>query len=301
MREDAPSATARLIALSTVFLHRHPAWCHLVPPLAAEASFLFLEAGPRPPHRLLRMMHRRWFRSIVLALERLTIPGILLHYTLRKRYLEEVARRSLAKGCSQVVVLGAGYDTLAFRLHAEFPNGQFVEVDHPATQRAKRQALESQTGVGANLKFLPVDLARDEWEDRLLAWREYNPSANTVFVAEGLLMYLRSADVDAVLRFIRERSGPVSRFAFTFMEPLADGSIQFRNSGKMVAVWLSRRGEPFLWGVRREHLASYLEFRGFILRELATPDTFRARYLAGGPLANVPLPGGEYICVADRA
>jgi methyltransferase (TIGR00027 family) len=300
MRGDAPSATARLIALSTVFLGRHPLWRHLVPPLAAEASAWFLEAGPRPPHRLLRATQRRGFRSIVRAMERLTIPGILLHYGLRKRYLEAIARRALTEGCTQVVVFGAGYDTLALRLSAELPTVQFVEMDHPATQQVKVQALERRMRIGPNLRFLAADLARDRWAERLRSVPEYSRRGDTVFVADGLLMYLRSDHVDAVFRFIRDQSGPNSRFAFTFMEPLADGTIAFRDSSRLVAPWLWLRGEPFVWGVRRDQLATFLGSRGFSPRELATPDTLRARYLAGGVPADPCLADGEYISVAAR-
>lgn len=301
MRGDAPSATARLIALGTFFLGRHPLWRHLVPPLAAEAGGWFLEAGPRPPHRLLRAARRRGFRPVILAMERLAIPGILLHYALRKAYLEEIARRGLAGGCTQVVVLGAGYDTLALRLSAELPGVRFVEVDHPATQGVKVGALERRLRIGPNLEFVAADLARDGWADRLRASPQFSPKADTVFVAEGLLMYLRPEHVDAVFRFIPEQSGPNSRFAFTFMEPLADGTIAFQDSSRLVALWLRLRGEPFLWGVRRDQLASFLGSRGFSLRELATPDTLRTRYLVGGTPANTPLARGECICVAALA
>ena len=53
---------------------------------------------------------------------------------LRKRLIEEVVRASLTEGVEQVVIIGAGFDTLALRLCAGFPRTNFIEIDHPATQ-----------------------------------------------------------------------------------------------------------------------------------------------------------------------
>ena len=137
MKPDKPSVTARLIARSVVFMTHDPKLGHLVPLRAAEASVWFLKASSPHGDRLLRLIDRRWFRSLVTLAESLTIPVILLHYIVRKRYLEDVVRDSLGSGTDQVVVLGAGFDTLALRLHQEFPAAVFIEIDHPATQKIK--------------------------------------------------------------------------------------------------------------------------------------------------------------------
>ena len=91
MRGGAPSVTARLIASGTVLLSKDPRWSHLVPPLAAEASEWLLEAWPFE-RMCVRLAERRWFRALLRGLERAILPGLLLHYALRKRYLEQVAR-----------------------------------------------------------------------------------------------------------------------------------------------------------------------------------------------------------------
>ena len=76
------------------------------------------------------------------------LPGILLHYALRKRFIEESARAFLERGGQQLVVLGAGFDTLAARIAEERPGVVCVEVDHPATQETKRRVLTARTATG---------------------------------------------------------------------------------------------------------------------------------------------------------
>jgi methyltransferase (TIGR00027 family) len=300
MRNHRPSATAYLIARSVVFVSRDPKLGHLVPPLAAEASVWFMQACSRHAKFLLSAMGQRWFRALALAFERLTAPGILLHYILRKHFLEEIARGSLGEGFNQVVILGAGFDTLALRLHSEFSGVRFIEIDHPATQRVKREALEARHLPKTNMDLLPVDFNQKKISESLLQNQEYRPEADTLFIAEGVLMYLKLDEIDGIFRFLREQGGRKCRFAFTFMEPQANGKINFRNSSRAVDLWLRLRGETFEWGIKRENLPAYLESKGFLLKELATPETFRQRYLATGNFVNIPLAEGEYVCVAER-
>ena len=300
MLDNKPSATALLLASSLVFVSRDPKFGHLVPPLAAEASAWFVEAGSRRGKHLLNAVGKKWFRSFGLGIERLTIPGILLHYVLRKRYLEEIVRNHLLEGFHQIVILGGGFDTLAVRLHQEFPKVQFIEIDHPATQRIKKQVLESRQLCRGNMTLLPINLVREKLEKCLLDCREYQLETNTLFLAEGLLMYLKPDEVAAIFRFIRGRAGRKSHFAFTFMEPQADGKVNFRNSSKTVDMWLWWRGEIFQWGLKREDLASYLKSMNFSLLEVATPETFRNRYLVNERLEHTTLADGEYICLAER-
>jgi len=235
----------------------------------------------------------------------MTIPGIQLHYALRKLYLEEITRAALADGIRQVVIFGAGYDTLALRLHETFPDTGFIELDHPATQRRKTHALATaaarrDTSQSSNLHFLPLDLTRRQLAATLHNFAGYRADAPTLFIAEGLLMYLSPVEVDNLFETIRESCAAASRFAFTFMEPQANGRINFRTRSRVVDAWLGSRREVFKWGVRRSELGDYLAARKFTLRDLATHETLRRRYLEPHRLtAQLPLAAGEYVCVAE--
>src|SRR6267142_5510956 len=139
MREDRPSSTSTLIAAATVFLARDARVSDLVPAGAAEWCACCLEAlSSLKTAETLSHPTLRWAARLA---ERATIPGLLAHFMLRKRWVEEAARAALADGIGQLVIVGAGFDTLAARLAPEFPKTKFIEVDHPATQHYKRLAL----------------------------------------------------------------------------------------------------------------------------------------------------------------
>jgi methyltransferase (TIGR00027 family) len=287
MTHSRPSATAYLVAKGLLFLSFDPELGFLVPASAAEASGWFVES-----QRLLRSMERPWFRALVRLLQSLSVPGILLHYALRKRYLEETVRNGLRDGFRQVVILGAGFDTLAWRLHREFPEVSFLEVDHPRTQREKKRVLSARGRCGANLRFLPVDFASRQLAGVLSRSGLYDLTLDTLFVAEGVLMYLKPPEVDAIFEVAGQHRAR-SRFAFTFMGP--EG---FTNASPLAGLWLRLRGEPFQWSIRPDSLPAYLSCRGWALRGLATTETFRCLYLPKS--RRVSLARGESICIAER-
>jgi methyltransferase (TIGR00027 family) len=301
MRDEEPSQTALLIARAMVFLSRDPAASALIPREAAEAYRWFLESADPVAARL-----ASWaggsapLRSLTYFWETFVIPGIMVHYAVRKRFLEDAARAALRAGISQVVVLGAGLDTLALRLHRELPDVQWVECDHPATQRLKRRAFEAHCRTGSNLHLLELDLGRQSLEEALLAAPGYRSDADTFLLAEGLTMYLQPAALEGIFAFLRAHAGPHSRFAFTFMEPLADGRIDFPAASPLVRPWLRAVGEPFTWAIPCGELPAYLAARGFTLLELAGAETLRTRYLAPAGLARRRLAVGEHIALAAR-
>jgi methyltransferase (TIGR00027 family) len=298
MKADRPSATARTIALGTVLLKADPRFGRLVSPEAAETCRAFLEAASPRGLNLARLCDRSWFRAFMGWMERATLPGLRLHYSLRKRFIEEVARRSLGEGTRQLVVLGGGFDTLALRLHPEFPERRFIEIDHPATQRIKLKALEGRRAPGPNLRLVPADFTRETLEEVLLNRTPFDPGLRTLFVMEGVLMYLEVEDIDRIFSFVRRRSPAGSRFAFTFMTLRPGGRLGFARSSPLVDTWLRLMGEPFRWGLRRDDLAGFLRSRGLELEELATPETFRRVYLEPEGMGTPVLAEGECVAVA---
>src|SRR5262249_11193638 len=131
VRSGRPSATAELIALGTVYLSRDPQLGRFVPERARALSEVLLSGSAPGQLALIRIASRPGLRALVRGLERVVLPGILLHYALRKRFIEESARAFLARGDSQLVVLGAGFDTLAARIAEASPGVTCVELDHP--------------------------------------------------------------------------------------------------------------------------------------------------------------------------
>jgi len=300
MRSEKPSATACLIAASLGFCSHDPALAGLVNPLAAELSVPFMDTYGPPASLFSGCVNKSWARKLAYGIEQSTLPGILLHYIVRKRYLEESAIQLLNQNIRQVVVLGGGFDVLALDLHRRFPQIFFFEIDYPATQATKRTALGDKTRVKDNLIFLPVDLKQKTLAEALVRHPRYQSSQDTLFVAEGVLMYLTQKEVEALFGFIRTHSGSGSRFAFTFMEPRSDGYVNFHNRSRIVDAWMKLRGEPFAWGISRDQLPSFLAKVGFSQENLATPDVFRRQYLSSRELIKKPLAEGEYVCVARK-
>lgn len=297
MRPGDPSATAALIARAMVFLARDPRRGALVPPGAAEMSAACLEAlDPPGAVRFLSRAGRPWFRALVAVAERFTLPGVLLHWALRKQFLEDTARRSLAEGFAQLVVVGAGFDTLALRLHRERPDLRCWEVDHPATQEVKRRALARRGLSAPGLRLVAADLAATPLADALAA-AGFDAAPPTLFVAEGVLMYVDEGGVAGLLASIAARGPGRSRLAFTFMERDGAGRVRFRNSSLAIGAWLALRGEPFRWGIARSDLGGFVARTGLALREVAGAAELRGRYL--GADSTAPLAEGESIAVCE--
>ena len=298
MKEEVPSSTAYVIARSTLYLGGDVRMGQLVPARAVEMSGWFVQAHSKLAYALLTSL-RRVSRPVISVLERLSVPGIQLHYALRKRYLEDTARGALSRGdVRQMVVIGAGFDTLALRLHGEFPKVEFIEIDHPATQRLKRQAVAAHAQPAKNFHFLSVDLMQHSVEESLLSYEFYLPDAATLFICEGVTMYLTTEEIEKLFLFVHGHSGAGSCLTFTFMEP-DNGSIRFKNSGAGVNAWLRLRSEPFTWGMAKELMPAFLRQNGLEPAEIAGVDILRARYMAPHGLEHELLAEGECICVAQ--
>ena len=294
MRDDSPSHTAMLVARSILLASKDPHLRRLVAPREAEMLERILAAAA----------HRKWFefslkhgwaRRALFGLERAMVPGIVAHYLARKRRIELAVREALASGIRQVVVVGAGFDTLAARLSQEFPGTLFLELDHPATQAVKRHALSPTL----NLQFQAVDLGTEALAPAVNASPDFSNTRSSIFIAEGLTMYLGTARVGVLLRSFAELAGPAGRVIFTFMEQGDDGAICFHGENPVVSRWLQSRREPFLWGSPRNALPAFLETYGLGGSVVIDDHDLRAKILAPRELGEIPLARGECLCLCS--
>jgi methyltransferase (TIGR00027 family) len=270
MKQGEASSTAKVIAASTLLLASDPRTASLVAPGAADLCRTLLSTN-RSDRLLARSAEWQPTLALWRMLERLTLPGIMAHYWDRKRWIERWCRVGLAQGFRRVVVLGAGFDTLGYRLARENAGIDVVEIDHPATQRCKQQALAAHPGcTPANLRFLACDLARetlplDHWDARL----------GTLVVVEGVLMYLRPAEVDQVLRSLCACPARPLRILFSAMARWPDGGSGFRPCSWLIDRWLARRGERFQWSIAPDEVPVFLSERGLRMTALVQPPQLR--------------------------
>jgi len=292
VQNDQASRTALLIAASLILLHCDPKYSGLVSRTSADLCADML-AGHSQQTRLFSTIARQgWFRPIAKLIERLTIPGILLHYALRKKCIGGLVRSALINGVSQVVIIGAGFDPLSFELHQEFPSVRFWEIDHPATQRHKRRTFSK---IDAErLNFVAIDLSGATFDSQTLVKSNFDPTQRTAWIAEGLLMYLTLDVVSSLMRTLKSLSAPASQFVFTFMEKRGNGLIRFDSQSRLVDWWLRERGEPFLWGATRSELNDFV-------RPWRVARFFDHNDLRGlsAELTAEPIAKGEVICLAE--
>ena len=301
MKDTRPSATAKIVARGILLTSNHPSFTDLVPADMASITEAFLRACPRSAGWDAGMMRRAWYRHILYLIERMTIPGIALHFALRKRCIEEQTRQALAEGITQVVIIGAGFDTLAVRLAREFADVRFIEIDHPATQQVKLNGMNGNGNHEAlpNLSFHAVDLTRRRLEESLQSFPDYDSSGKTLFIAEGLTMYLTAEEVATMVQTIRRNSPDGSRLLFTFMECNRHDRIRFSNETRLVAFWLSLKKEQFQWGIDRAELRAWLGERDFLLRDITDTESLMQRYIPEHAPAGMKPAQGEMICIAE--
>ena len=229
---------------------------------------------------LARLARSRLLRRVAIRLYQRKLPGAYPYTIARTRHIDMVLRQELENDSRQVVILGAGYDSRAYRFHDAFPTAHFFEVDFPATSARKVARVAAVLGgLPAHVSYAPVDLTVDSL-DSSLAMVGYDPGQRTLFIWEGVTMYLTASAVDDTLAFVAGQSGTGSSiiFDYVFRSILAGDSTLY---GAAEAVRLVRkRGEPFRFGIEPGEVASFLRERDLECVSALGPADLERIYLS---------------------
>jgi methyltransferase (TIGR00027 family) len=195
---------------------------------------------------------------------------------LRTMAIDAAARDAVAGGARQLVILGAGLDGRAFRM-PELADTDVFEVDHPATQATKRARAAALPVKARSLQFVAVDFERDALADRLAA-AGHRPGEPTVWIWEGVVMYLRDEAVRATLAAIAARSARGSTLAVQY---------NTRQGVDLCSRMLLRLlGEPQVGLRSPQQMAAELTAAGFrVAADSGTAD-WASRFLATAPASN---------------
>jgi len=239
----------------------------VLPPGAAQATArLLVESGVARP-RTVRFAGSKTAVALNLAFDWM-MPGQFEAFGYRKAFCERQVRAGIQDGATQVLALGAGFDTLGWRVAPEFPRVRFFEIDHPATACHKAKGIESM-GERANLHLLAEDLGERRLADVLEDAHDWDTTAQTVVVAEGLLMYLPSEAVGALFEHCAARTGARSQIAFSYVEQRSNGRPDAGPWTGLVLWSLKLAGERWLWSLPAGELESFLSAHGWRIEPAA--------------------------------
>lgn len=152
--------------------------------------------------------------------------------------IDEFVAGASHDGATQLLLLGAGYDTRATRL-PELAASRVFEVDHPATQARKRQALGS---LARSVRYIPLDFECEPLAPALAAGG-FDPGRRSCVVWEGVFSYLALGAIDLTLEALVAACAPGSTILLTYVDQRA---LDDASAGS--SVWLSAVrdvGEPF--------------------------------------------------------
>ena len=208
-----------------------------------------------------------------------------LFIAVRSRFAEDALAVAVTAGVRQLVVLGAGLDTYAYR--TTFRDGLHIfEVDHPAPQEWKRERLaDASIPVPRTLTFAPVDFERETLADGLAA-AGFDPVQQTFFTWLGVVPYLTEQAVYATLGFIAKVPGG-AHVVFDYGNPPGTGpDTEHAATHMALAARVASHGEAFKSHFESAELTATLAALGFDRIEDLGPTAIRDLYFAGlgGPM-----------------
>ena len=215
----------------------------------------------------------------------LTVPDGRMHdyLAIRTAFFDHVVVRAIDAGARQIVNGGAGYDGRSLRYAA--PGVRWFEIDHPATQRDKLATLRRLDLAVGGIRFVAADFTGDPVAGLLVA-AGLEAGVPSLFLLEGVAVYLEAAVLETLLGQFRDVTGPDSRLAISM--PMTGT----QRAGSRFRATVAAMGEPALSRFDPDQAEDLLARAGWRIEVSAGPDPDgrRGRLLSAGLLVAQAVP-----------
>ena len=302
MAEHRPSRTAAFVAAARALGAREPDPAARNPDYLAEHLL-----GDVTRYDLdLPVMHAL-SGTYEKAMQDVEIAGTVCAMTVRARFIDEALERAVAGDARQLLILGAGFDSHAYRCEELLRPLKVFEVDQPSMLAFKRERVsEVVRHVPNNLRYVAVDFAREDL-GTVLRQHGYDFSLRSFVIMEGVTMYLEEDALRKTLQLLATHPAG-SSVVFDFVSNVMITMIRSINLDILPPAarpFAERflhltRDEPWKFGFPFREEREYIEAFGFVLREILTisgEDAAR-RYLRRTDGTRL---GGELLAAATAA
>ncbi len=184
--------------------------------------------------------------------------GIYEYVIARTKYIDTVFKQALAEQFDQILIFGAGFDTRALRFQNPVANTRVFELDVPVTQQAKiSQYQKRNLAIPQSLTFIAIDFDRESISMKLEEAKVFKHQ-RSLFILEGLVMYLQPNSVDETFQVIRDYAGRGSWVVFDYIyaSVLRKEGIYYGETAIVDTV--SDAGEPWHFGIEKGQIEQFL-------------------------------------------
>lgn len=217
-------------------------------------------------------------------------PRLLDCTPARTRYIDEYVNQCIDNGIEQLIILGAGYDSRAYRMENLKEKVTVFEVDLPAIQKLKIEKLKKKIDlIPSNVVYVPINFNKETLSEKMTEYK-YNRDKKSLFIWEGVTPYLTADAVDETLHYVVKNSVPGSSIVFSYiLKSVVEGSCQLDDAALIKKVFNTggifdfrhKRGEGLLFGIEEGTIESFMSERGFHEIEDISGDYFDAEYFTG--------------------
>ncbi|HUI70979.1 MAG TPA: SAM-dependent methyltransferase, partial [Spirochaetia bacterium] len=227
--------------------------------------------------------------------------GIYEWVIARTKYIDDVFERALADGITQVLVVGAGFDSRAVRFKTEDRGVRVFELDAAPTQEAKlHQYTARGITVPPNVVFVAINFDKETIDESLLK-NGFCSGAKTLVVAEGVFQYLKPESARATFGAIKDLVGPGSWLVFDYAHAsVLRGEGEAYGETRMTR-GVNKYGESWQFGLDERDVEPLLREYAFHVKDLKSPQALEQQYFEGkdgNPLARIN--GTQSIVLAQK-
>ncbi|MBN1316118.1 MAG: SAM-dependent methyltransferase [Anaerolineales bacterium] len=189
-------------------------------------------------------------------------PGLTEYMIARTAYFDGLFKSALEIRAQQIVLLGAGYDTRAYRFAGLNQGTQIFELDIASTQDQKKKCLKRAViDIPNQVKLVPIDFNKKSLS-QVLAQAGYDGRKKTLFIWEGVSYYLDTESVDATLEFISHLPNNDSAIAFDYTVTLTEDTVYYGAQDFARSMEEHHSAEALLFSVEEGKIETFLESRG---------------------------------------
>jgi methyltransferase (TIGR00027 family) len=191
-------------------------------------------------------------------------PAGMYEYVIsRTKYIDSEFKKALQEGVEQVLIFGAGFDSRGIRFQDISKNAGIFELDVPVTQTAKIERYkEKGIKIPENLVFIPIDFDKHSIIERLMEGG-FKKGRKSLFVMEGLTMYLQPESIDKTFKIIQEFAGAGSKVVFDHIYASVLRRENLYEGEKELSRSVSKENESFCFGIEKGSINEFLSGYGF--------------------------------------